>query len=154
MQLEFIILFWFQVARHIAGDKALVVVADDNDVFSLLLHFRHAGAINAGNVYMESPLKGRAIIDIDATVQQNLSIIPALLVAHALSGCDTVASYYGIGKGIVLKVLLAGKKHYLHHALNRTIVPYITCPPAPFHFHELLYATEDITFFSMYITEI
>ena len=96
---------------------------------------------------MESPLKGRAIIDIDATVQQNLSIILALLAAHALSGCDTVASYYGIGKGIMLKVLRAGKKHYLYHALNRTIVPYVTCPPAPFHFHELLYATEDITFF-------
>ena len=55
-------------------------------------------------------MKGRAVIDIDATVHENLSIIPGLLAAHALSGCDTVASHYGIGKGIVLKVLREGKK--------------------------------------------
>ena len=77
-------------------------------MFALLLHFRHAGAIDASHVYMESPLKGRAVIDIDATVQENLSIIPGLLVAHALTGCDTVASHYGIGKGIALQVLRNG----------------------------------------------
>ena len=102
---------WFQAAHHIAGDKALVVVADDTDVFALLLHYRHCGAINAGNVYLESPLKGRAVIDIDATVQENMSIIPGLLAAHALTGCDTVASHYGIGKGILVKVLRAGNQH-------------------------------------------
>ena len=109
---------WFQAAHHRAGDKALVVVADDTDVFLLLLHFRHCGSIQAGNIYMESPMKGRAVIDIDATVCENLSIIPGLLAAHALSGCDTVASHYGIGKGIVLKVLREGKEIVLYCPSN------------------------------------
>lgn len=33
--------------------------------------------------------------------------IPRLFSAHALSGCDTVAQFWGIGKGKVLKVLKA-----------------------------------------------
>ena len=32
-------------------------------------------------------------------------VIKGLLPAHALSGCDTVASYFGIGKGMVIKTL-------------------------------------------------
>ena len=99
----------FQADHHIAGDTSIVIVADDTDVFVMLLHFRHCGALNARHVYMQSPLKGRSVIDIDATVQNNLSIIPGLIAAHALAGCDTVASYYGIGKGIALKVLRIGK---------------------------------------------
>ena len=35
------------------------------------------------------------------------SIIPGLPAAHALSGCDTVPTYFGIGKGTVLKNLIA-----------------------------------------------
>ena len=109
------------MASHAAGDKTLVVVADDTDMFTLLLHFRHAMAINARNIYLESPLKGRAVIDIDKTVEKNLSIIPGLLAAHALSGCDTVAGYYGIGKGTVLKVLRAGNELF---QLKVTLVLY------------------------------
>ena len=84
-----------------------MVVADDTDVFALLVHFRHASLI--GNpVFIQSPKKERTVIDIDATVEKNFSIIPGLLAAHALTGCDTVASYYGIGKGTALKVLREG----------------------------------------------
>ena len=50
----------------------------------------------------------RGVIDIDVTVEKNRSIIPGLLTAHALSGCDTVASYYGISKR---KVLRGGTTH-------------------------------------------
>ena len=77
-------------------------------VFALLLHFRHNGSINACSVYLEAPLKEPAIVDIDATVQNNFSISHGLLAAHALTGCDTVASHYGIRKGMVLKVLRSG----------------------------------------------
>ena len=51
----------------------------------------------------------RHVIDINATASANLSIVPGLLAAHALTGCDIVASYYGIGKGKALKVLKMGK---------------------------------------------
>ena len=98
----------FQAAHHAAENQAIVVVADDTDVFALLLHYRHIGMIKGSNVYMQSPLRGRAVIDIDATIQNNKSIIPVLLAAHALSGCDVVASYFNIGKGVALKVLKAG----------------------------------------------
>ena len=91
---------------------ARVVIADDTDVFVLLVHFKHASSLGDGPIYMESPLQQRGVIDIDATVEKNRSIIPGLLAAHALSGCDTVASYYGIGKGKVLKVLRGGTTHF------------------------------------------
>ncbi len=50
------------------------------------------------------------MIDIDAMVRNtsNMSIIPVLLAAHALSGCDVVTSYFNIRKGVVLEVLRAG----------------------------------------------
>ena len=69
--------------------------------------------IKGGNVYMQSPLRGQAMVDIDATVRNNMSIIPVLLAAHALSGCDVVASYVNVGKGVVLKVLRAGMQTQL-----------------------------------------
>ena len=90
------------------GNDARVVVADDTDVFVLLLHFKHNGSLGNGPVYMESPLRQRGVIDIDATLQKNTNAVTNLLAAHALSGCDTVASYFGIGKGKVLKVLREG----------------------------------------------
>ena len=57
---------------------------------------------------MDSPSRGRHVLDINATARLNLSIVPGLLAAHALTGCDTVASFYGIGKGKALKVLKSG----------------------------------------------
>ena len=70
---------------HAAGNQTIVVVAEDTDVFALLLHYRHSGMIKGGNVYMQSLVRGRAVIDIDATVRNNMSIIPVILAAHALS---------------------------------------------------------------------
>ena len=43
------------------------------------------------------------------TVQANIELMPDLLAAHGITGCDTVATYFGIGKGIALKVLRSGK---------------------------------------------
>ncbi|KAJ8375438.1 hypothetical protein SKAU_G00060180 [Synaphobranchus kaupii] len=54
--------------------KKVLVVADDTDIFVLLLHF----------------------------------CCQDLLAAHGLTGCDTVATYFGIGKAVALRVLRAG----------------------------------------------
>ena len=35
-------------------------------------------------------------------------MIPNLLAAHELTGCDTVAPYFGIGKSVALNVLQSG----------------------------------------------
>ena len=47
----------------------------------------------------------RTSVDIAATAMKHLEVIPYLLAAHAVSGCDSVSYMYGIGKAIVLKVL-------------------------------------------------
>ena len=57
---------------------------------------------------MESPSKERAILDIKQTLAKHKEIVKNLLPAHAISGCDTVASYFGVGKGTVIKLLKEG----------------------------------------------
>ncbi|KAJ8018705.1 hypothetical protein HOLleu_43161 [Holothuria leucospilota] len=95
-----------QQAIKFAADeqKTVRVLADDTDVFILLLHHYQQQALTTKMV-MESPIKERAVIDIPATVGKFGDIIPAMLAGHALTGCDTVGAYFGIGKGTMLKVL-------------------------------------------------
>ena len=57
---------------------------------------------------MSSTQKQRTVIDIKATAEKNLDIVPYLLSAHAISGRDTVASFYQVGKSKVLKILKSG----------------------------------------------
>ena len=57
---------------------------------------------------MESPIKERIVIDIGQTVEKHVSFVSELLPTHALTGCDTVACCYGVGKGTALKVLKEG----------------------------------------------
>ena len=96
-----------QQVASVKPDSALVV-ADDTDVFILLLHFCHNGSISS-QVLMASPCKGRAVLDVNATALKHHAIIPDLLATHGLTGCDTVATYYGIGKGVALKILKTGR---------------------------------------------
>ena len=60
-----------------------VVIADDTNVVVLLLHFKHAGLLGVVPIYMESPLHQRGVIDNDATVEKNRSIIPGLLATQS-----------------------------------------------------------------------
>ena len=57
---------------------------------------------------MQPTSQSRNLIDIGSTVAKNIDIIPRLLAAHALSGCDTAAPYHGIGKLKVIKKLREG----------------------------------------------
>ena len=57
---------------------------------------------------MESPRKERVVVDIKSTLANHTQVVEHLLPAHAISGCDTVASYYGLGKCSVIKALKAG----------------------------------------------
>ena len=92
------------IVQQVAEVKAkqVLVVADDTDIFVLLLHLCCQGDIPAStSVLMVSPILGHAVLDINAT-------IPDLLAAHGLTGCDTVATYFGIGKDATLRVLTSG----------------------------------------------
>ncbi|XP_044174300.1 uncharacterized protein LOC122947134 [Acropora millepora] len=85
---------------------AVSLIADDTDVFVLLIHhYQNEGLTSA--MFMTSPVQQRSTIDIKATVEKHQAIVPGLLASHALSGCDTVPTYFGIGKGTVLKILNA-----------------------------------------------
>ena len=54
---------------------------------------------------MESPKQERAILDINGTTARHWDSIKNRLPVHAVSGCDTVASYFDGGKSTVIKVL-------------------------------------------------
>ena len=75
----------------------ITVVSEDTDVFVLLLHHYLEDGLTL-LVTMESPIKDRIVVDIGKTVEKHQNIIPEILAAHALSGCDTVACCFGIGK--------------------------------------------------------
>ena len=85
-------------------NKGVSVISDDTDVFVLLLH-HYVKQKLTGVVIMESPIKDRVTIDIKASAIEHRNIIPDLLAAHALSGCDTTACYFGIGKDTIVKTL-------------------------------------------------
>ena len=65
---------------------------------------------------MKPTSQGRSSANIGSTVAKHRSIVPQLLSAHALSGCDTVASCFDICKTKVVKVLEAGNR--LNHLEN------------------------------------
>ena len=94
-----------QVSR--LEDGTVLVVADDTDIFVPSLYFCHQGSICC-KVLMVSPIQGRIVLDINA--EEHSSIVPDLLAAHGLTGCDTVASYFGVGKVAALKVLRHGQR--------------------------------------------
>ncbi|KAF3842425.1 hypothetical protein F7725_024376 [Dissostichus mawsoni] len=96
------------------------VVSADTDVFVLLLHHYHQAGLDVPLI-MESPRKERAIVDIKVTLSKHSEIVENLLPAHAISGCDTVASYYGLGKGSVINVL---KAEYEPSAIGNMDAPF------------------------------
>ena len=57
---------------------------------------------------LEGATSQTTIVDIAATARKHAKIVPKRLAAHALSGCDTAAYIYGIGKGTAVKVLQKG----------------------------------------------
>jgi len=123
------------IVQQVAEVKAkkVLVVADDTDIFVLLLHFCCQGGIPAStSVLMVSPIHGRAVIDINATVDQHREIIPDLLATHGLTGCDTVATYFGIGKAVALRVLRAGVHALSYIGDTSRVLSEVTSQATPF----------------------
>ena len=91
--------------------ESKITFSDDTNIVVLFLHYSYMD--NLKNVVLvESLIKGRTVVDIGKPVQKHSEIVEGILPAHALSGCDTVASYFGIGKATVAKILRSG------HPLN------------------------------------
>ena len=103
-----VIMAYHMIQEAAAGHSPISVVSDDTDVLLTLVHHLHAHANSWSQsiqVMMEGCSRSHAIIDVNKVVQQHDAIIPILLGAHALSGCDTVSSLAGIGKATVFKKL-------------------------------------------------
>ena len=83
-------------------------MADDTDVYILLLYHYQAESLTVP-MTLQLTQSNRAFIDIPASVQSLQNIVPQLLPAHALSGCDTVAMCHGIGKTKMLKAVQSSK---------------------------------------------
>ena len=73
-----------------AEHTGIFVVADDTNVFVLLLHYYVVLKLSL-LVIIESTAKERAVIDIRKTAQEHINIATDLLSSHATSGCDTMA---------------------------------------------------------------
>ena len=95
------------VAASEENQKGISVVSDDTDVFVLLLYHYQAQNLSL-LVVKESLIKEGVVIDIRQTVQRNNDIVPDLIPAHALSGCDTLACCFGIDKVTTAKILRSG----------------------------------------------
>ena len=91
------------------SDARVVALADDTDVFVLLLYFYSQYSLKSA-IFMESPVYRRSCVDISATFLQHSTVVPDLPAIHALSGCDTVAATFGIGKTTALSVASKGHK--------------------------------------------
>ena len=86
------------------GCCCIKVISDDTDVFVLLVHY-YAKKTLTSTLLIEPTSQGRSSVNIGSTVAKHRSISPQLL--YALSGCDTVTSYFGTGKTKVVKILEA-----------------------------------------------
>ena len=67
-----------------------------------------SGSVTYNGINKQRKGKERAILDIKITQTKHRDIMKNLLPAHALSGCDTTAWHFGIGKCTVIKVLKDG----------------------------------------------
>ena len=77
--------------------KTVGVMADDTDIYILLLfHFMKQHLTS--RMLMIPTKQGRAVVDIKLTAERLGDMCSELMPAHALTGCDQVPTYYGIGK--------------------------------------------------------
>ena len=96
------------INEALAGHSSIKVVSDDTDVLVILAHHLHAKTNNMPStvqLYMESCTKNRTVIHINEVVKKHAKVMPNLLAMHALTGCDSVSSFSGIGKTTALKQL-------------------------------------------------
>ena len=99
-------------AAHAAhsGDKAVIVVAEDTDVFALCVAFSHD---ISSPLYQKQSTKTRTrLIDIKKVANAyGPDVCKAILGTHAITGCDSVSSFAGKGKVLALKLVQRSKNN-------------------------------------------
>ncbi|KAL5008470.1 hypothetical protein ScPMuIL_014051 [Solemya velum] len=100
---------------HVSNESShgVTIIADDTDVFVLVLyHFQKHGI--KVPVTIKSPVQGRTVINI--TVEAHSDFVSDLPVVPAISGCNTVPCYQGIGKSKAIKTF--NSKKYLLNSVR------------------------------------
>ena len=103
-----IIMTHHMINEALKGHSRIRVVSDNTDVFLLLsyhLYMRTNNIPEDTQVSMEAVSGSRTVININEVVKKHSKIIPNILGAHALSGCDTVSSFFSIEVHIVQKYI-------------------------------------------------
>lgn len=124
------------------GQRNIRVVSDDTDVLIILAHHLHMktkGLSQNMTLSIESCTSTHNVISVNDVIRQHATIMPNLLAAHALTGCDTVSSFAGIGKMTVLKKLevFSGELK-----LGKMSVPFQEISESCLQFTNLLYGDE------------
>ena len=96
-----------------AGCDCVQVGCNDADIFVQFMHYCHAHNIRLTGI-MEPTTPHTVPVYIGYMVKMHLAIVPSLIEAHALTGCDTVGAYFGKGKVKAVKVLETG---YQFHSI-------------------------------------
>ena len=78
--------------------KSIKVMCADTDVFILLMYAYEKHKLSC-TLIMEDPATGRPVCDIKAFAIKNLSRTKQYVLAHVLSGGDSLSQLYGKGKG-------------------------------------------------------
>ena len=100
-----------KTALAVAEHQTTVVIGEDTDILVLLCHHikdNHMQIIFRSG--KQSHGKGCKTWDINKTAQMlGKDVCKLLPFVHALSGCDTSARFYGIGKSVALKKCMTSK---------------------------------------------
>ena len=97
--------------------SSIKIQCDDTDVFALMVHYVHKYQLK-NTVLMEATKSGRQVIDIHLSIEKMVSAgyDPALILPlHAISGCDTVAAYFGIAKKKTLNEVSYGGQEVVNY---------------------------------------
>ena len=95
------------------GRNAVKVISSDTVVFVLLCSMYLVKGSGNAEVYMQDFNNDKNLISVNKTVEKYNDVIPSLITAHSLSGCDTFPTLFGIGKGNVLNVVKTHPLHFL-----------------------------------------
>ncbi len=98
-----VMIVYHMINEAAAGHSPIRIVCDDTDVLILAhhLHARTNDIPETVQVSMEECSRNHAIISVNNVIKEHRSVISNILGAHALTGCDTVSSFSGIGKATV-----------------------------------------------------
>ena len=79
------------------GVQTINILSNDTAVIVLLVHFCEQMKLKC-SLIMEATSSERSSTEIQATVKKNQDIVPKLLAAYGITGCDSVVRLHGIGK--------------------------------------------------------